>query len=348
MKDIFSKSYNRIVVGFWILTAITMFLQFIEVCLFSESVLFVVLLLTITIPITTFLSKKLLPKALRTGYWKTFVLHFILLTILLTFLYSCLSKGFVWLEEQNVFPVSVAFSGMDRPFYAEFIGNILSALMINTALCTLHFFEEHNKISQEHAKLQQAHLEDQLKLLREQISPHLMFNVLNHIHILMKKNVDLADELLLSYSDILRYQLYDCNKEKVLLEKEVDYLKDVVEVEKMRWGDELKVDCSWSIDNGQKEISPLLLIPFVENSFKHVSRMPSEVGYVKITLNQEGDTLRFIVENSKSDQVAIHKKSSGIGLENIKKRLNILYLEKHELIIQKNDTTYKTTLIITL
>ena len=347
-KDIFFKNYNRVIVGFWALLSLTIFLQFIEVCPFPEAALFVVFFFVITFPITTYLSKKRLPKALKKGGLKTFVVYFILLTILLTFLYTCLSKGFVWLEEQNIFPKSASFSGMDRPFYAEFIGNILSAFVANVALCTLRFFEEHNKMSQEHAKLQQAHLEDQLQLLREQINPHLMFNVLNHIHILMKKNVDLADELLLRYSDVLRYQLYDCNKEKVLLEKEVDYLKDVVEVEKMRWGKELKVDCQWSIENGRKEISPLLLIPFVENSFKHVSRMLSEVGYVNILLNQEGDTLRFIVENSKSDQVATHRKSSGIGLKNVKKRLDILYPEKHELIVQKTDTTYKTTLIIML
>ena len=348
MKDIFFKRYNWAIAVFWALVALSIFMQFVDVCPFPEAVLSVVLFLIITTPIATYLSKKQLPKALRTRDWKTFAIYFILLTLLLAFLYSCMSKGFVWFEEQNIFPKSVAFSGMDRPFYAEFIGNILSAFIINIALCTLCFFEEHNRMSQELAKLQQAHLEGQLQLLREQINPHLMFNVLNHIHILMKKNVDMADELLLRYSDVLRYQLYDCNKEKVLLEKEIDYLKDVVEVEKMRWGNELKVNCSWSVENGQKEISPLLLIPFVENSFKHVSRMPSEIGYVNILLNQEGDTLRFIVENSKSDQAATHKNASGIGLKNVQKRLDILYPEKHELTVQKTDTTYKTTLIITL
>jgi LytS/YehU family sensor histidine kinase len=175
-----------------------------------------------------------------------------------------------------------------------------------------------------------------------------MFNVLNHIHILMKKNVDVADELLLRYSDMLRYQLYECNRETVLLEKEVDYLKDVVEVEKMRWGNELKVDSSWHIENGKKEISPLLLVPFVENAFKHVSRMPSETGYVNIRLHQEGNTLRLTVENSKSTRVPQRQNASGLGLENVKKRLGILYPQKHELIVQKTDTVYKTTLVITL
>ena len=141
MKDIFFKRYNWVIVGLWALITLTIFLQFLEVCPFSEAVLFVVLFLTVTIPIATYLSKKLLPKALKKGDWKTFTLYFILLTILLTFLYSCLSKGFVWVEEQNIFPKSAAFSGMDRPFYAEFIGNILSAFMANVALCTLRFLK---------------------------------------------------------------------------------------------------------------------------------------------------------------------------------------------------------------
>jgi LytS/YehU family sensor histidine kinase len=132
------------------------------------------------------------------------------------------------------------------------------------------------------------------------------------------------------------------------LEKEVDYLKDVVDVEKMRWGNELKVDCSWNIKNGKIEISPLLLIPFVENAFKHVSRLPSEIGYVNITLNQEGNTLWLIVENSRTNQALQKKNASGLGLENVKKRLEILYPGKHELVVQKTDAVYKTTLVITL
>ncbi len=279
---------------------------------------------------------------------KQFVLYFFLFSFLLAFLYACTNNLFVWLERKEVFPASIMFSGLARPLYVEFFGNILSGFASNLIFCAIRFFEEHYKMSQEHAKLQRAHLEDELHLLRAQINPHLMFNVLNHIHILMKKNVDRADDLLMRYSDVLRYQLYECNRESVSLEKEVDYLKDIVEVEKMRWGNELKVDCNWNIENGKTEISPLLLIPFVENAFKHVSRLPSETGYVNITLNQESNILRLIVENSRANQALQKKDASGLGLENVKKRLEILYPGKHELAVQKTDTVYKTTLTITL
>jgi LytS/YehU family sensor histidine kinase len=294
------------------------------------------------------LSKYILPKALKENRMDRFILYFLLFILALAFFYACINYGFVRLEQNGIFPASTMFSGMARPLHVEFLGNILSAFAANLIFCAIRFFEVHYKMQQEHARLQQAHLEDKLHLLRAQINPHLMFNVLNHIHILMKKNVDIADELLLRYSDVLRYQLYECNRETVSLEKEVDYLKDVVEVERMRWGSELKVDCTWNVENGRKEISPLLLIPFVENAFKHVSRIPSEVGYVNIMLNQEDNTLRLAVENSKSDEAVPYKKSSGIGLKNVKKRLEILYPEKHELLIQKTDTIYRITLIITL
>ncbi len=277
-----------------------------------------------------------------------FVVWFLLFSFGLAFLYACLNTLFVWLERKEVFPASVIFSGLARPLYVEFLGNILSGFASNLIFCAVRFFEEHYRMAQQHARLQRAHLEDELRFLRSQINPHLMFNVLNHIHILMKKDADRADDLLVRYSDVLRYQLYESNRETVALGKEVDYLKDVVAVEKMRWGDELKVDCSWNIEDGMVEISPMLLIPFVENAFKHVSRLPSEVGYVNIVLDQTGNTLRLTVENSKTGNAPRKKNASGLGLENARKRLEILYPGRHELVIQKTDTIYKTTLTITL
>ena len=347
-NSILIKYYKWFIATIWAALTLAVYSQFVNVCPFYESTSFAVLFLLVTCPITTLLSRYILPKALRNNRMKQFVLYFFLFSFLLAFLYACTNNLFVWLERKEVFPASIMFSGLARPLYVEFFGNILSGFASNLIFCAIRFFEEHYKMSQEHAKLQRAHLEDELHLLRAQINPHLMFNVLNHIHILMKKNVDRADDLLMRYSDVLRYQLYECNRESVSLEKEVDYLKDIVEVEKMRWGNELKVDCNWNIENGKTEISPLLLIPFVENAFKHVSRLPSETGYVNITLNQESNILRLIVENSRANQALQKKDASGLGLENVKKRLEILYPGKHELAVQKTDTVYKTTLTITL
>lgn len=342
------KHYEWLIASVWALLALTVYMQFISTCPFGESVLFTFSTLAITYIITTYISKYLLPIVLKSKNIRLFAFQFVSLTILLAFLLALDAKIFVWLEETGIYEHSPLFMGMGRPFYLEFLGNILSAFVANLAFCAIRFFEEYYKMLQEHAKLQQAHLEDQLRLLRDQINPHLMFNILNHIHILMKKNVDMADQLLLNYSDVLRYQLYESNKEYVSLEKEVDYLKDVVEVEKTRWGNELQVDCTWNIENGKMGIKPLLLIPFIENAFKHVSRLPSQTGYVHITLTQQANQLRLEVENSRTDHAPQRKNASGLGLENVKKRLELLYSDRHELIIHKTATVYKTTLIITL
>ncbi len=348
MKNSMLKYYKWFITTIWAALTLTIYSQFGNVCPLYESTPFIALFLLVTYPITILLSGYILPKALRNNSMKQFILYFILFTLLLAFLYACINNLFVWLERIEVFPTSVIFTDLARPLHVEFFGNILSGFTANLIFCAIRFFEEHYKISQEHAKLQRAHLEDELHLLHAQINPHLMFNILNYIHILMKKNVDMADDLLMRYSDVLRYQLYECNREAVSLDKEVDYLKNVVEVEKMRWGNELKVDCSWNIENGKTEISPLLLIPFVQNAFKHVSRLPSETGYVNMALNQKGNTLRLVVENSRTNQALQKKNASGLGLENVKKRLEILYPGKHELVVQKTDTVYKTTLVITL
>lgn len=348
MKDILLKNYKWFVIGLWVVLLTTIFLQLSEVCPFNEAALFSLSYFVISYPFVTFLSNFLLPKALKGGDFKVFISQFITLTLLLAFFYALFTKGFIRLETLGVFPHSALLSGMDRAFYAEYFGNLLSAFMTNVAFCTLRFFEVHYNIAQEHAKLKQAHLEDELQLLRAQINPHLMFNILNHIHILMKKDVDLADDLLMRYSNVLRYQLYECNRETVTLQKEVDYLKDVIEVEKIRWGNELMVDCLWEIKNGNTETYPLLLIPFVENAFKHVSRLPPKIGYVNITLNQGGNTLLLVVENSRTSQARQKKEASGLGLKNVKKRLEILYPRKHQLSVLKTDTTYKTTLVILL
>lgn len=349
MKSSIFKYYTWFVIGLWIAIGFSAFIQFKnDGSHILESFLSTLSLMIAAISISSFLSMRLFPKALHAENKRVFSLQFVLLTLLLAILFATTIKGFVWLEKQGVFLPTSIFSEQESPFYIEVLANIVSAFGINFIFCAIRYFPEHYKIAQEHARLKQAYLENQLHLLRNQISPHLIFNVLNHIHILMKKDTNMADELLLRYSDVLRYQLYDCNKEIVLLEKEVEYLEDVIEVEKMRWGNELKVNWTLDIEEGKKEISPLLLIPFIENAFKHVSRLPSKKGYVNISLDQKGNILRLVVENSKANQVTSQRNTSGLGLGNVKKQLNILYPEKHELVIQQTDTTYKTTLIITL
>ena len=120
-------------------------------------------------------------------------------------------------------------------------------------------------------KLHEALVESQLKILQQQISPHFMFNVLNHINILMQEDINLASSLLIRYSKILRYQLDSDKNSKVSIGQEVQFLKDFIEIEKVRWGNELTINCSWKIEDNQKAFPALLLITFIENAFKHAN-----------------------------------------------------------------------------
>ncbi len=350
MKDIVLKNYRWYVVGLWVMLTLTLTVQLMWTIPPMQLVVAVCYIFVICYPVVTFLSARVLPRAMRSGNMRVFVLWLVALTLFLAFWWAMGDVFMVCLERRGVFPRSSSFSTWNesRPFYAIYLGSLLTALMTNMVFCILRFINEHYRVAQEHARLQRVHLEDELRLLHSQINPHLMFNVLNHIHILMKKDADRADDLLMRYSDVLRYQLYEANRETVSLAKEVDYLKDVVDVESVRWGSELRVECSWNVTDGGVEISPLLLIPFVENAFKHVSRLPSQTGYVVISLDQKGRELRFVVENSRSDQAPRKKNASGLGLENARKRLEIIYPDRHELTVEKTDSRYKTTLVIAL
>jgi LytS/YehU family sensor histidine kinase len=162
------------------------------------------------------------------------------------------------------------------------------------AFCGMRFYYEHNK-------LEKTLLESQLHTLQSQINPHFMFNVLNHIHYYVAKKDDLATTLLLKYSEILRYQLYSGKKETVSLEEEVQFLKNFIDIERIRWEDKINISCSWCIEDSTKRLPSLILIPLIENAFKHVSKGLKEKGYINILLEQKEDRVYLEVENSKLD-----------------------------------------------
>ena len=176
-----------------------------------------------------------------------------------------------------------------------------------------------------------------------------MFNVLNHIHTLMQTNTELASALLLQYADMLRYQLYRGKVEKVMLQEEIQFVQDFIEIEKLRWGKKVIVYTDWNIDNKSTEIPPLLLISFIENAFKYASRTIDKAGFVKIVFRQQRTNISLEVENSKPIEVQqkLNKdNASGIGLENTRQRLNLLYGENYHLDIQETETTYYSKLEI--
>ncbi|MBC7849970.1 MAG: histidine kinase [Chitinophagaceae bacterium] len=192
------------------------------------------------------------------------------------------------------------------------------------------------------------HLKTELALLRSQVSPHFMFNVLNNMVALARKKSELLEPSLIKLSSLMRYMLYDADGDKVSLEKEIDYLQSYIDLQKQRFGKNVTVVTEMTDMDGSYEIEPMLLIPFVENAFKHGTGF-MEDARIEITLQVKNNKLNFAVKNrfnNNSDE--IKDRTSGIGLTNVKRRLNLLYGDKQQLDINREDGWFTTSLQLNL
>jgi Putative regulator of cell autolysis len=340
MENRFLKNYNLYLWIVWVILSICLFMQFSSRAPLGESLLFTLCFVIFAFTISTLMRKRV-PKAMINKKLKGFAFEFIIAVFVLAFLLALVVELFYKLENNGVFAVSPLISDIHDPMFISVLTMLPTSIMAIAGFCGLELLRTH-------AVLENERLKDQLNFLKSQVNPHLTFNVLNHIHILMRKDMELADELLLRFSDVLRYQLYECNKEVILLESELKYVKDIVEIEKMRWGNELDVTSVWEVKDNMVTIRPLMLIPFIENAFKHVSRLPDKKGYVNIHFSQKGNAVHLSIENSKSIIPPRKKDSSGLGLRNTQKRLEISYPEKHWLDIEETDNKYIINLRITL
>mgnify|MGYP001597756885 CR=1 FL=1 len=211
-----------------------------------------------------------------------------------------------------------------------------------------HWYEK-ERLAKE---LEKVNTETELKYLKSQINPHFLFNSLNSIYALSLQKSDLAPDLILKLSDILRYLLYDGSEKKVSLAQELKYLKSYLELEKVRHGSRMDLEIEVTGDTDKEEIAPMLLIPFVENSFKHGLGKDMSKGYVKVLVDAADGNLKFAIANSKpinGSEVSSKKGyKGGIGLINVKKRLKLLYPNKHTLNVDSSDKEFQVTLNIKL
>ncbi|WP_161964276.1 sensor histidine kinase [Chitinophaga flava] len=219
-----------------------------------------------------------------------------------------------------------------------FPGHFIGLLFTSGTICGIRFYQEYAKTLIDHEQLRTTHLEAELTLLRGQLDPHSMFNMMNSIHVLIERDASQAADMVLEFSDILRYQLYDASKPAIPLQQEVTYLQNYVNVENKRRCHELEVTCNWEPQLPLCYISPLILTPFVENAYKHVSQFTDQPNFIRIDLFLEGDTLFFVVKNSKEpslDTPNAMPRHKGIGLVNVQKRLALLYPDQHCLSIEE-------------
>lgn len=192
------------------------------------------------------------------------------------------------------------------------------------------------------------HLKTELAFLRSQISPHFMFNVLNGMVALARKKSDLLEPSLIKLSSIMRYMLYENDEEKVSLEKELEYLQSYIDLQKQRFGKSITVTTTIEAIDKQYYIEPMLLIPFVENAFKHGTGLVDDA-QIGICLKAINGILNFSVTNRYNEESEeIKDKTSGIGLTNVYRRLNLLYKKSHTLDIKKNHGLFTVSLQLNL
>lgn len=205
---------------------------------------------------------------------------------------------------------------------------------------------------QRQQELEKEKLETELKFLKSQFNPHFLFNTINSIFVLINKNKDLATDSLAKFSSLLRYQLYECNENKIPLNRELAYLESFIELEKLRLNDNFEVKTHLLHDyRGSLSIAPFVLMPFIENAFKHVSQNSDQVNWIKIDLNLEDDQLTFSVANSTSVDNSTSRDAidfGGLGLSNVKRRLDLIYPDAHGLEIASKNGMYKILLTINL
>lgn len=202
----------------------------------------------------------------------------------------------------------------------------------------------------ERQELETQTMQSELRFLKSQINPHFLFNTLNNLYALTLKKSDKAPEIVIKLSEMMRYMLYECNEKQVPLQKEINYLRNYLDLERLRQHEGIAI--SFAVDGAidDQQIAPLLFIPFLENSFKHGLNNQLKTGFVDIKLLVEGKQIDFYIENSKGQTIprSDNRPSGGIGLVNVRRRLNLLYPDRYRLQVSNNPNTFAVQLSIEL
>lgn len=343
-KQLINKSGQLLLhIVFWIIVLLffTYFFGF-ESNDFNYVLSYSLCLMPITIATTYVSTYKLIPDYLVTKQYLRFGLYSLYTFIISTYLIIVsIFFGLIFLSQfkyENMPPISRnIFFVMLAVFTIVIVVSAFKLLKLN--------LKQSKKAQLLETKILETQLllkEQELNYLKMQIHPHFLFNTLNTMYGFALKKADETPDMILKLSNLLDYLLYQVDKPFVLLSEEINHIEDYIELEKIRFNDRLNIKFNVSNYNKNITIAPMLLLPFIENSFKHGT---TESGFLNINIEliTDENSITFKIENTSTKQTVL---KNGIGLKNIKKRLEMLYKDLHELKISNEETKFRVELIL--
>jgi len=285
---------------------------------------------------------------------KNIGVFFALITVLFLVSSFILGQYLHWFQQQfhlkdisDITGVGIVSSApaalQDYQFYFDVLPGIfiiMACMAIGYAIQELILkIRKDKEISHEHAIAE-------LQLLKSQISPHFLFNVLNSLYALALERSEETPDVILKLSDILRYSLYETQEKEVPMANEIHIINTYIEIERLRIPESAQVSFIYSGVGATSKIAPMLLLPLVENAFKHGTDSTVGSSYVEAVLSCDADMLTFVCRNSFKESPA--KDIGGIGIQNIRKRLQLLYPQRHSLEIEKKENVFTATLKLKL
>lgn len=236
------------------------------------------------------------------------------------------------------------YSGRQRMWeYSSFPRSIFALFSIGWIAVTIKLVKRWYKEQDVQQKLEKEKLIVELQLLKSQLHPHFLFNTLNSLYSLTLEQSRQAPQTVLKLSGLLRYILYECNEPYTLLSREIENIRNYIELEKVRFQDRLDIAVSFTGDIAGQKIAPLLLLPFVENSIKHGTGRQLDKSWVNLHLHVEAGMLTLKLINSRDEQFTAEPGSHGLGLQNVRRRLNLLY-PGHTLKLIADEDSYTVSL----
>ncbi|WP_436514917.1 sensor histidine kinase [Ekhidna sp. To15] len=296
------------------------------------------------IPAVYFTLYFLMPRYLFKERYVEFITYLVLLILSFSalhwFNYVLVQEPIFWSEDDYT-PALINFGKM--------LKNTTKVYPVLVLAIVIKWFKYWYREQKSNQQLVEEKLKAELNFLKAQVHPHFLFNTLNNLYALTLKKSKDAPEVVLKLSDLLNYMLYECTADQVLIEKEIKLLNDYISLEQIRYGDRLNISFNILGNAGGMRVAPLMLLPFVENSFKHGVSEEMDEAWVSIDLELKEEKLTLKVENSKSkheerDDQFNYKQ--GIGLKNVQRRLELLYPEKHSL--EMHDSVDSFLIVLTL